>query len=366
MPLVLSEDETMMCDAARGLFDRYAPVTAFRAMRDGRTDLRHDSDLFARIAENGLVAPNIAEVDGGVGLGAAAAGVIAEQAGRTLVAAPLFSAAVAAGLIAKLGSPDQRARLLPAIAAAGKFVAVAFDEAARHDPVRLATTAFGDGRITGRKTAVVDGVGADLLIVSAMLGSEQRLFLVDPGSDGCVTTAITTIDSRNLATVSFENVAAQALGGGDASEAIGGALDLGRALLAAELLGIADQAFDMTIAYLREREQFGRKIGTYQALQHRAARLYARLDLARGVVLKALRAIDENAVDASEAASLAKCVMTGLARDVLAEAVQMHGGIGVTDEFDIGLFFKRARIVGELLGDDRFHAERLAQLRWKL
>ena len=366
MPLVLSEDEAMLADAARGLFDRNAPVTAFRAMRDAGMETRYDPELFARIAENGLVAPNISEADGGVGMGAAAAGVIAEQAGHNLVAAPFFGAALGAALIGKLGDPGQRARLLPAIMAGEKIVAVALDEAMRHDPDQLETTALGDDRITGRKTAVVDGVGAHLLIVSARLGDEQRLFLVDPASSGCVTTPIPTIDSRNIATVSLDNAPAEALGGCDASDAIGATLDLGRALLAAELLGIADQAFDMTIGYLREREQFGRKIGTYQALQHRAARLYARLDLARGVVLKALRAIDDNAADSSETASLAKCVMTSLARDVLVEAVQMHGGIGVTDEFDIGLFFKRARIAGELLGDDRFHAERLARLRWKL
>ena len=142
--------------------------------------------------------------------------------------------------------------------------------------------------------------------------------------------------------------------------------DLGRALLAAELLGIADEAFTQTVAYLKQRVQFGKRIGSFQALQHRSARLYARLDIARGVVLKALRAIDDDSAEASQYASLAKAYLTRLARDVLVEAVQLHGGIGVTDDIDIGLFFKRARAAGDLLGDDHFHTERLAADRFAL
>jgi acyl-CoA dehydrogenase len=141
---------------------------------------------------------------------------------------------------------------------------------------------------------------------------------------------------------------------------------MGRALLAAEMLGIADEAFDRTIAFLKQRTQFDRLIGSFQALQHRAARLYARLDLARGMVLKALRAIDEGDAEATWLASLSKGVMTRLCRDVLIEAMQMHGGIGVTDDFDIGLFVKRGQVAGELLGDDHFHTERLAAERWNI
>ena len=156
------------------------------------------------------------------------------------------------------------------------------------------------------------------------------------------------------------------LGHANVGEAIAAALDLGRALLAAELLGICDEAFDRTVAYLKERRQFDRVIGSFQALQHRAARLYARLDLARGVVLAALRAIDGGDADATWLASLSKAVMTRLSRDLLVEAVQMHGGIGVTDAFDIGLFVKRGRAAGDLLGDDYFHTERLARDYWQL
>jgi len=365
MSLVLNEDEIMLADATRGLLDRAAPVSAFRALRDSGAELRYTPELLAALAENGLVAPNIAEDDGGVGLGAAAVGVIIEQAAHNLAAAPLLSAAMAAELIGRLGSAEQHEKLLPAIMAGEMVIACALEEVPRHNPARLETVAEG-AQLTGRKTAVIDGVGADRLLVSARKGDAIGLFLVDPADSCCKVEGIASVDGRNLATVTLAGAKGDLVGSGDASEAIAATFDLGRALLAAELLGLADHAFDMTVGYLKERKQFDRIIGTYQALQHRAARLYARLDLARGVVLKALRAIDGKADDASHLASLAKCVMTDLARDVLAEAVQMHGGIGVTDEFDLGLYFKRSRVSGDLLGDDRFHAERLAKDKWGL
>jgi alkylation response protein AidB-like acyl-CoA dehydrogenase len=174
------------------------------------------------------------------------------------------------------------------------------------------------------------------------------------------------VDSRNHARLALSDTPAMRLGEGGASEAIAAALDAGRALLAAEMLGMADEAFNRTIAYLRERKQFDRIIGTFQGLQHRAARLYSRLDIARGIVLKALRAIDEGHADATWIASLSKATMTALTRDVMIEAMQMHGGIGVTDDHDVGLFVKRARVAGELLGDDYFHTERLAAGKWGL
>ncbi|AIT80045.1 acyl-CoA dehydrogenase family protein [Novosphingobium pentaromativorans] len=368
MALVPTEAETMLADAARGLLDRSAPVSAFRALRDSGDPLKYSRDLLAKLAQNGLVAANIAEEDGGVGMGACAAGIIAEQAAHTLAAAPLLSASLAAELIGRLGSEEQRRDLLGAIMAGELVVAVALDEAVRHDPAKLATVAAGAGdacTLTGRKTAVIDAVGANRLLVSARAGDTVRLFLVDPATQGCTISAIDTIDGRNIGVVALDGAAGLPVGE-DAGDAIAATLDLGRALLGAELLGLADHAFDATVAYLKEREQFGRKIGTYQALQHRTARLYARLDLARGVVLKALRAIDEAAAEASLLASLSKAVMTELCRDVMVEAVQMHGGIGVTDEFDIGLYYKRARVSGELLGDDRFHVERLARLKWEI
>jgi alkylation response protein AidB-like acyl-CoA dehydrogenase len=369
MALTLTEDEVMLVDSTRGLLAREAPVTAFRALRDAGTALAYEPAFFADLAGQGLVAPNVAEADGGLGMGVAAAGLIAEQMGHLLAAAPVLSAIMAASLIGDEGCLDQKAAILPRLIAGELVVACAFDETARHSFLPLETIATREGDrwlVTGRKRAVIDGIGAGLFAVSAMADGVPAVFLIEPDVPGLTVQPVSTVDSRNLAEMTLSNTSATRLGDTDASTAITRAQDIGRALLAAELLGIADEAFSRTIAYLKEREQFGRKIGTFQALQHRAARLYARLDLARGVVLKALRAIDEDDDEASMLASLSKAVMTKLSRDVLIDAVQMHGGVGVTDELDIGLFFKRARAAGELLGDEYFHTERLASEHWKI
>jgi alkylation response protein AidB-like acyl-CoA dehydrogenase len=211
---------------------------------------------------------------------------------------------------------------------------------------------------------------AGKLIVAATTDDGVTLFLIDAEAAGIKIQPLHLVDSRNVADITFSNVKvdAEAVIGvvGSARSTIDRALDVGRALLAAELLGIAQEAFDRTVSYLKEREQFGVKIGTFQALQHRAARMYANLEVAHGVVLKALRALDEGDRAAGLLASLAKGTLTKTARDVLNEATQMHGGIGVTDEFDIGLFFKRARVAGDTFGDDYFQRERLARLAWQI
>ena len=369
MALILNEDEAMLVDAAKGLLGREAPLEAFRKLRDSGDPLAYDSAVLQRLAASGFVAPNLAEADGGLGMGASAAGLIMEQAGHVLAAAPMLSAAMAASLIGNTASQAQKDALLQPLIAGENVIAVALDEAARHDPSALATTATksDDGwLLSGSKTAVVDGFGAQAWLVSAQAGGTVGLFLVEQAAPGMVADKFDAVDSRNYAKLSLKNTPAQRLGDGDASEAIAATLDLGRALLAAELLGICDEAFDRTVAYLKERRQFNRVIGSFQALQHRAARLYARLDLARGVVLAALRAIDDGEAEATWLASLSKAVMTKLARELLVEAVQMHGGIGVTDAFDIGLFVKRGRAAGDLLGDDYFHTERLARDYWRM
>jgi alkylation response protein AidB-like acyl-CoA dehydrogenase len=370
MTLTLCDDEAMLAESARRVLTRAAPISAFRALRDSGAVLRYNPALLTELASCGFVAPHVPEAEGGTGLGVIAAGLIAEQLGHTLAAAPLLSAAVAASLVVALGSDAQRAELLPKLTLGEWVVAVGLDELPRHDPSVLATTAAsttGPGwTLRGAKCAVSDAVGAQKVIISALADNVPALFLVDLPNPGVELKPLSLVDSRNAADITLADAAAVRLGSADATESIAAALDLGRALLAAELLGIADEAFDRTVAYLKEREQFGRKIGAFQALQHRCARLYARLDIARGVVIKALRAIDAGDPQRSALASLSKAVLTKLARDVLVDAVQLHGGIGVTDELDIGLLLKRARAAGDLLGDDYFHTERLAAEHWGL
>ena len=373
MPLVLSEDERMLVDSTRGLLARSAPVAAFRKLRDGGDARRYDPALWAELASQGLIAPHVPEAEGGLGMGYAAAGLIAEQCGRTLAATPLLSSALAAELLLATGDPAVKAELLPAILGGSHLVAFAVDEAARHDPSRQALAAIREGngyRLGGTKRMVVDGGVADTVLVAAKGEGGLLLLRVDANAPGVHVTPLALMDNRNAADIAFDGVrvdgGAVLAEGEAAAHAIARTLDVGRVLLAAELLGLAEEAFDRTVAYLKERVQFGVKVGSFQALQHRAARLHISIELAVGVVLKALRALDEADPASSALASLAKAVTTKTAREVMNEAVQLHGGIGLTDEFDIGFFLKRARVAGETFGDDYFHKDRLAQVAWGL
>lgn len=369
MPLVLTEEETLLADSAARLFSRSAPVSAFRRLRDSGAVARYSPELWAEMAEAGFAGILIPEELGGTGFGYMAAGLIAEQIGHVLAASPLISAALASEILTRGGNAAQKA-FLEEIAAGTLIIAFAIDEQRRHAPERLATAAAADGDgfiLNGTKRFVVDGGIADRFIVATETAEGPGLFLVDSKAPGVEIKPLHLVDSRNAADVTLLDVrvgAASVIGefGKPAEATIQRTLDVGRSLLAAELLGIAQEAFDRTVAYLKEREQFGVKIGSFQALQHRASRMYANLDLARGVVLKALRGLDDGDRASSALASLAKGNLTKTARDVLNEAVQMHGGIGVTDDIDIGLFFKRARVAGDMFGDDLYQRERLGRL----
>jgi len=367
MTLVLTEEEILLVDAVRALLARAAPVPKFRALRDSGDPRRYDPDLWRELAVSGFSAPQIPESAGGLGMGYTAAGLIAEEMGRVLAASPFHSTALAAELMLDGAKADTLAPLI----AGDIIVAVALDEGARHAPTSIATRAERDGggfRISGTKRRVVDGGIADTLIVSATTAEDASLFQVPSDAPGVEIRPLDLLDGRNAADVTFDNVVlgSEAVIGapGEAAGRIARMLDVGNVLLACELLGITQEAFDRTIAFLKEREQFSRRIGSFQALQHRAARLFCALELARGVALKALRALDEADPATTQLASLAKAVLTRTARETLNEAIQMHGGIGVTDELDIGLFFKRARAIGDWLGDDYYHRERLAKIVW--
>mgnify|MGYP000241753560 CR=1 FL=1 len=376
MALVLNDDERMVKDTADQFFAEAAPVAELRRLRDSRDPRGFSPDLWARMAELGLSGVLVDEAHGGTGLGLMAAGLIAEAMGRTLAAAPFLSTSVlAATLLARGGSDEQKARLLPRIAAGGIVIALAGDEVARHAPARIETRAEAAGngwRITGSKRFVLDGPAADLLVVVARSSSEPAsreglsLFLVDPDAPGVTRTPRPMVDSRAVADVRLEGVAvddADRLGPVDGGWPIlEAALDSARAVLAAEMLGVAGQSFDATLDYLRTREQFGKPIGSFQALQHRAAHLFCELELARSVVMKALRALDEGDVRAPVFASLAKAKLGEVTRLATNEAVQMHGGIGMTDDCDIGFYMKRARAAAETFGDTAFHGERIARI----
>ncbi|WP_448580070.1 acyl-CoA dehydrogenase family protein [Thermaurantiacus sp.] len=376
MALVLNDEERMVKETADGFFAAEAPVTAMRAIRDARDPMGFSRDLWAKMAAMGFAGVAVPEAHGGTGLGLVAAGLIQEAIGRNLSLSPFLSTSIlAATVLARGGTAEQKESFLPRIAAAELVMALAVDEKPRHAPAHVETRAapHGNGfRLSGTKTHVLDGQVADRIIVSARTGGEAgsrhgiSLFLVDPKAKGVKVEARAMVDSRNAARVHLDGVevdGADLIGPLDEGFAIlEAALDAGRACLAAEMLGVSAQSFETTLQYLKTREQFGRPIGSFQALQHRAAHLFCEIELARSVTLKALRALDEGDMRAPVFASLAKAKVGDVAKLATNEAVQMHGGMGMTDDYDVGLFMKRARAAQETFGDSAFHGERVARI----
>ncbi len=374
MALVLNDDQRMIAQAADGFFADAAPVGEHRRLRDAKDAVGFSRDTWTAMAAMGFAGVLVPEAHGGAGLGVVEAGLVMEAMGRNLSAAPMLSTALlGAAALVKGGTPDQQAAHLPLMAAGTKLFALAADEAARHSPFRVETRAEPSGngfRLTGVKPFVLDGAVADWLIVAARTEGEAdspqgiTLFLVPAGAAGVSIQRRSMVDSRGAARVILEGVevdGADMLGErGKGGRLLDAVLDIGRAGLAAEMLGVAGQSFAMTVDYLKNREQFGQKIGTFQALQHRAAHLFCELELARSATLKAMMALDEGDVRAPLFVSLAKAKAGDVAKLATNEAVQMHGGIGMTDDFDIGFYMKRARAAAETFGDSAFHGDRLA------
>lgn len=375
--LVLNEEQQMLKDAAKRFMYESAPVSQLRALRDNEDATGFSRELWQGMVEMGFVGTLIPEALGGSQFGYVGMGQVSEQAGRNLSASPLLSTAVG-GVAALLlaGSNDQQHALLPKVAAGELLLSLAVDETPRHNPSQVSTRleSKGDGFVlNGRKQFVIDGHVADKLIVSARSsGADSErdgisLLLVDRTAAGVEVERVSMADSRNAALVTFTDVAVAASDLlGEAGKGFGAlelTLDVVNGQLAAELLGLSLEAFERTVAYLQERKQFGVTLSSFQGLQHRCAHLFSELELVKSVVLKALMALDEGDEDASMLVSLAKAKASEVAELATNEAVQMHGGMGMTDEFDIGLFMKRARCVQALFGDFRYHANRFALLR---
>jgi alkylation response protein AidB-like acyl-CoA dehydrogenase len=314
------------------------------------------------MVELGFAGTLIPEEIGGVGLDLQASLQIAEMMGKSLAGGPFVSSAAMA-VTAILGGNNEalKAELLPAIAG-GAVVALAAEETARHKPHTIETSAGPDGavyRISGRKTAVIDGGIAEKLIVVAKDGAELVMLVADAGAPGVTISSGLGLDSRPVVTIAFDNAIAQHLvcAPAETLALLDRAYDAGRLQLAAEMLGAAQECFDRAVEYLKTRVQFGKKIGEFQALQHRAAILLGELEIARSTVLKAA------AAPTAEFVSMAKARVGDIAKKAALEAIQFHGGIGVTDDFDLGFYLKRIRTAAELLGDSAFHAERYARLQ---
>jgi len=377
MSLVLNDEQRMLKDAAREFFAARLPVSNLRTLRDTRDPHGYDLAAWRDMVELGWASVLVPEVHGGSAFGHVGLGQILEESGRTLAASPLLaSALVATSVLLRGGPPALQAALLPRLAAGSALASLAVDEGPRHDPLRCALRARRDGDgyvLDGTKQYVLDGhVATDFIIVARSGGQAGEpaglsLFHVPGDSPGLVRTRLEVVDGRNAAHLRCTGlrVPATALLGGESAgfDLLDAALDAGRAGLAAEMLGSASEAFERTLAYLKLRQQFGVPIGSFQALKHRAAQMFCELELTRSAVLAALSAQDDASPDAPLLASLAKARASDTAELVSAEAVQLHGGIGMTDAEEIGLFLKRARVAQQIFGDARFHRDRYARLK---
>lgn len=368
MPLILTEEQTLLQDAADGFLNENAPIAHLRQLRDSRDPDGVSRDLWRAFGEMGFSGVVIPEEDGGSGLGAVEAGVIAESLGRTLTPSPFMGSSVLAATVLKTAGSETQKQWLGRIAAGEAILSLAVDEGPKHAPAKIAARAERSGngfKLNGAKGFVLDGHIADALIVAAQTDDGLTLFLIDPAAPGVTVERTVMVDAHNAARVTLSEVQVDAdavIGAvGEGQGPLDAALTLGRACAASSLVGAGDQAFKTTLDYLKTRKQFGRLIGEFQALQHRAAHLFTELELAKAATLAALQAIDAGRPDAEQAAGIAKAKAGRVAELAVQEAVQMHGGVGMTDEFDVGLFMKRVRVLNELLGDAHFHAERLAR-----
>jgi alkylation response protein AidB-like acyl-CoA dehydrogenase len=368
MALVLSSDAQLVRDTAQQFFQEKAPIAALRKLRDTNDPVGFSPELWHEMAALGWAGFLVPEAYGGSEFGLVGLGLVLEQAGHTLAATPLISTAlIGASALVLGGSEAQKREYLPGLVSGEQIIALALEEGPHHAPHRIsvkAETVPGGYRLSGEKRFVLDGHVADMLIVPARDQAGEIQLLLVPGEAGGVTrTRTIMVDSRNAANIRFDAVTVGAdavLSGGP--KLLDQVLDRARAGLAAEMLGSSTEAFGRIVQYLKERKQFGVLIGTFQALKHRAAAMFCELELTRSAVLAALSAVDDGSDEAASLASLAKAKASETFFLVSNEGIQMHGGIGMTDEHEIGFFLKRARVAQASFGDASFQRDRYAML----
>ena len=370
MTLTLTDEQLLLRDAVQSFLADNSPLSRMRALRDERDVTGFSHEIWKSMADLGWLGIQLPEAHGGGGMGLGELGVILTECGRVLAPEPLVSTLLLGANAVRLSTNEAlQADVLPAVAAGDRLIALALEETGRFNPYAIetqATSTEGGYSITGEKRYVLNGHTADQIVVVARTSGTARdrdgvaLFLVDANIEGIEVQRTTMIDGRNAANVSFAGVQVgedRLLGDADLLDQ---ALDHATVGLAAEMVGVADAAFEQTLQYLKDRDQFGAKIGAFQALRHRAAEMFGELEFARSLVLDGLAAIDEGRDDAPASVSAAKAQANKAARLIGAEAIQMHGGMGMTDELDIGLFFKRLRAAEVCLGDRTYHLRRFA------
>lgn len=378
MAMILNEEQTMLKDSAKDFCTSNTPIGQLRKLRDDSSADGFDRESWKGMVDLGWAAIPWGEEHGGLAFGYKGLGVVTEESGRTLTASPLYASVWVGGTIINIGGSDaQKAELLAKVSAGEMLLALALEESHRHSPYSISTKAEADGgsySISGSKNFVLDGHVADKLVVAARTSGEQgdrdgiTLFLIDRESQGVDVTRTLMADSRNAANIKFEGVSVDgdAVIGevGKGADILDPALDIARIGISAEMLGSLQECFERTVEYLKERKQFGVAIGSFQALKHRAANMFCEIELSKSCVLEALTALEEQreSEEIAKLASLAKAKVGETFNLVSREGIQMHGGIGMTDEFDIGFFIKRAAVTEQTFGDVNFHRNRYGEL----
>jgi len=376
MKLILTEEQEFLRDTAKDFAQERTPIAHFRSLRDNNDQNLWDKDIWQEMVNLGWSGILIPEEFGGSYFGVAGISVILQECGKTLTPSPLFSTGVlGAYAISNFGTQEQKELYLPKIVNGEITTALAVDESSHHDPSKTSLTAEkkeDNYILNGKKTFVIDGASADVLIVLTRTSGNSgelaglTLFIIDSNADGINKIKLDMADSRNYANINFNDVKCSnqdILGalesGGETVESI---LDIGRIAISAEMLGNAESAFETTIEYLKQRKQFGVLIGTFQALQHRAAAMFCEIELTKSAVMAAVHGADERSNELQRLSSLAKTIAGETLQLVSNEAIQMHGGIGVTDEYDLGFFIKRSRVAEQIFGSSIYHTERYANL----
>lgn len=375
MPLYLNEDQSMLHDTAKDFVANEAPVAHLRKLRDEKDADGFSRDLWKQFAEMGFTGMLVGEDDGGLGMGHAEAGIVLEEIGRNLTPSPFLTTSVAGVTALNESGKDMRDRWLPGIVAGETVLGIAIDEGGKHRPTKIAMKAERSGngfKLDGKKQFVINGGSADMLVVAARTGGSPgetdglTLFAVEKDAAGLSAESVRLVDSALAAHVEFDGVEVTAdavIGEVDQGwDVLTKMLNAGRTGAAAEMVGVGSGAMDMTVNYLKERKQFGQLIGSFQALQHRAAHLYSEMEIAKASVMKAQQLLDEGDEGALLMVSVAKAKAGRAAGLAVREGVQMHGGIGMTDEYDIGLYMKRDRALAEFMGDANYHANLVAEM----
>jgi alkylation response protein AidB-like acyl-CoA dehydrogenase len=376
MSLTLNPEQQLLRENARQWVREAAPVGQLRRLRDTRDESGFSREAWQQMAELGWPGIVFPEQYGGLGLGFVELGVVLEECGRTLVPSPLIaSVLLGGGVVAEGGSEPQKQAILPGICDGTRIVALAFEETPRFNPYQINCKAERQGnsyKLTGQKTFVLDGHVANNVIVAARTSGAAgdrdgiTLFLLESSQKGLKIERTSMLDNRNAAKCTLEAVSvpnSSVIGQIDkGADILDPVLDRAAVGLSAELFGIISQAYETTLDYLKTRVQFDALIGSFQALQHRAVDMFCELELSKSMVLNALSAIDEKRDDASLMASAAKARLSEASRWITREAIQLHGGIGMTDEHDMGFYLKRAVTAEVTFGDAAYHRNRFATL----